>query len=194
MDRTEREIFLELLLTRYRRGDETAIPELIKNWERPLFYYIRRFVPVEEDAWDILQNVWMNVIKGLRKIRDGRALSAWLYKIAHNCALNHLRQSHRLITLDEETIERETIRESNDFDLHPADAINLHRAIESLPLSQRETVVLFFLENFSLEEIARITDTPAGTVKSRLHYAKQTLKRILTDDEIPQNSKGEHYD
>lgn len=194
MDRTERDIFLELLVTRYQRGDRTAWPELIENWERPLYYYIRRFTPIEEDAWDVLQNVWMKVMKGLQKIRDGRALSAWLYKIAHNCALNHLRQSHRLIPLDEENIEWESIHESNDFDLHPADAINLHRAIESLPLLQRETVVLHFLEDFSLDEIARITDTPAGTIKSRLHYAKLALKTILSDDGTPANWKGDRYD
>lgn len=134
MDRNQRDIYLELLVTRYRRGDGTALPELIKNWERPLFYYIRRLAPNEEDAWDILQNVWMQVMKGLRKIRDARALSAWLYKIARNCAVSHLRKSRRMIALDEEEIEREIDQEPIEFDLHPVEAIELHQAIQSLPV------------------------------------------------------------
>lgn len=194
MNRTQRDIYLELLVTRHRRGDKTALPELIENWERPLFYYIRRYAPNEEDAWDILQNTWMQAMKGLRKIRDARALSGWLYKIARNCAISHLRKSQRTIALDEEEIEGEGNREPIEFDLHPVEAIDLHRAIESLPLMQREAVVLHFLEDFSLEEIARIVDTPVGTIKSRLHYAKLALKTSLTGDGLPPNTKGERHD
>ncbi len=194
MNRSQREIVLELLVTRHRRGDETALTELIEKWERPLFYYIRRLAPNEEDAWDILQNVWMQVMKGLRNIRDARALSAWLYKIARNCAISHLRKTQRLIALNEEEIEREMDQEPIEFDHHPVEAIELHQAIQSLPVLQREAIVLHFLEDFSLEEIACIADAPVGTVKSRLHYAKSALKTKLTCEDSTFDSKGERHD
>jgi RNA polymerase sigma-70 factor (ECF subfamily) len=86
------EIRNELLVLRYRRGDDRALEEIVSIWERPLFYYIRRLVNAEETAWDVLQEVWVQVIRKIGKLREPRALGAWLYRIAHNIAVSHLRK------------------------------------------------------------------------------------------------------
>src|SRR3954452_7023482 len=78
---------LEALLRRCRAGDAEALEELIRRWERKLFYYVRRLVADEPDAWDILQQTWARVVKGTGNVRDSEKLIPWLYRIARNVAL-----------------------------------------------------------------------------------------------------------
>ena len=86
MTESER-IISELLVLRCRRGDTAAWRELIRHWERPLFYYVRRLVRGERDAWDVLQQTWLAAYKALPSLDDPRALRAWLYRIAHHQAV-----------------------------------------------------------------------------------------------------------
>ena len=84
-------IYYELLVLRCRRREKDALEELIGNWERRLFYYVRRLVGNEEDAWDILQQTWLKVIRGIGRLQQPRSLPTWLYRIARNTAMSHLR-------------------------------------------------------------------------------------------------------
>ena len=73
-------ILQELLILRCKRGDERAFNELIHLWEKRLFFYIRRLVATEEDAWDVLQQTWLKVFQGIKSLKQSGSLATWLYK------------------------------------------------------------------------------------------------------------------
>ena len=172
----------KLLVLRCQRGDRSAFERIVAMWERPLFYYLRRLAPHEEDTWDLLQETWMKVFRAIGSIRDPRTLPAFLYTTARNAAISRLRLpgSHE-ITTGVDVARAETSADEDDvaaFD----DAEQVHHALDQLPLPQREALTLYFLQDLSLEEIAELLKVPVGTVKSRLHYGKQAVRRVLTAD------------
>ena len=89
MQRTTEAIPEELLALRCRRGEKTALEELVRAWEKRLFYFIRRLVDNEADAWDVLQETWVRVLSGLGALREPRSLGPWLYRVARHAAFNH---------------------------------------------------------------------------------------------------------
>jgi RNA polymerase sigma-70 factor (ECF subfamily) len=167
----------ELLVTQFRRGKGEAFEGLVRLWERPLFYYLRRLAPTEADAWDVMQETWLRVFRAMGKIREGRAFPAFLFTTARNAAVSRLR------IRGEEAREGvgESVVEEEDavgvFD----DAEEVHRGLDRLPVLQREALTLFFLEDLSLEEMAGVLGVPVGTVKSRVHYAKSALRKIILE-------------
>jgi RNA polymerase sigma-70 factor (ECF subfamily) len=146
-------------------------------WERPLFYYLRRLAPGEADAWDLLQETWLKAFRSINSLRDPRTLPAFLYTTARNAVVTRLR--NRAIELASPTGE-EAVAPDCAF-IAFDDAEQVHHALDQLPLPQREAVTLYFLEDLSIEEIAQVLGVPVGTVKSRLHYAKQAIRKIISD-------------
>ena len=180
--KSKKAIETELLLLQYRRGESGALEELIAKWNRPLFYFIRRFVDKEEDAWDVLQEIWIKVIQQIRQLRDPAAFITWIYRIAHNTAISQYRKECRFEPLPEDDdIAELQIEEHLQFD--DMDVLDLHKALSLLSLSHREVITLHFLEDFDIQEIAAITDTSPGTIKSRLHYAKRALRELFDKKE-----------
>jgi len=125
-------------------------------------------------AEDALQEVWLDVFRGLPRLADAGAFTAWVYRIARDRAFRTVRgrRLHVPLTWTEEPAE-----EPDDFSAADAEAI--HLALDELPAEQREALVLRFLEGMSYEEIARVAGCELGTVRSRLHYAKRALRRAL---------------
>jgi RNA polymerase sigma-70 factor (ECF subfamily) len=173
-------IYCELLVMRCRRGDRSAWQELIGHWDRRLFYYIQRLVEDEHDAWDVLQQTWLATYKGIGALRDGRSLPKWLYRTARNLALMHRRSRHPHELLDE-VEEPEAAFPAGDESASPqldkADLI--HHVLDQLALPHREVLTLHFLRDLSVEEVAEVIGVPEGTVKSRLHYAKRAVRKLL---------------
>jgi RNA polymerase sigma-70 factor, ECF subfamily len=169
----------ELLVTQCQRGDPDAFGGIVAMWERPLFYYLRRLAPSEADTWDLLQETWLKVFKALPTLRDARTLPAFLYTTARNTAISRLR-----LRSNEEPNGQ--LREPSSCDyafVAFEDAEQVHHALDQLPLPQREAVTLYFLEDLSIEEIAGVLSVPVGTIKSRLHYAKQNIRKIIGNGE-----------
>jgi len=167
-----------LLVVRYQRGDRDAFEGIVRLWEQSLFYYLRRLASTEADAWELLQETWLKLFRSLGKLRDPQALPAFLYTMARNTALTRLRKRDLQET---ESYANEVHDESSGSDISTFDnAEQVHHALDQLPLLQREALTLYFLEDLSLDEMAATLDVPVGTVKSRLHYAKLAMHKILT--------------
>src|SRR5207253_2913563 len=171
----------ELLAVRCHRGDRAALEELIRIWERPLLYYIRRLVRADDEAWDVLQKTWLRVLRGIGSLSDPRSLAPWLYRVARNTAFSHTHTrepmleslaDHADACLDNGTSER----------LEYENAEQVHRGLLALSLAHREVLTLFFLEDLSVEEVATILGVPQGTVKSRLHHAKRALHKVIAEE------------
>ena len=175
-------IYYELLVLRCRRKDKEALQELVRTWEQRLFYYVRRLVDNEQDSWDILQQTWLHVIRGLSSLKEPRSLPAWLYRVARNTAMRHLRTEYRENTLREEAGEipdGEVTTEDSTFD----NAEQVHHALTQISQPHREVLTLYFLGDLSTEEIAGILDVPPGTVRSRMFYAKRALRSHLEKED-----------
>jgi RNA polymerase sigma-70 factor (ECF subfamily) len=177
---SERErIFSQLLAIRCRRGERDAWRELVALWEPRVFYYVRRIVPQESDAWDVLQQTWLGAYQSIGSLTDPRMLPAWLYRIARNKAINHRRKRGMLVRELSDLIDEPPADDAGDALEAFDDAEAVHRALDELSLSHREVLVLHFLQDLSLEQIAGVLDVPVGTVKSRLHHAKRGLRNVL---------------
>ncbi len=179
MLRDKRLIQSELLATRWLRGDDHTFDEIVRLWERSLFYYLRRLLDHEPDAWEVLQDTWLNVLKSRKSLRDPAAFPAFLYRSARNAALSRLRK-HGL-TLDTAPTDLPDPPTDDDHFADFDNAEQVHHALDQLQLSHREVLTLFFLDELSLEQIATLLDIPTGTVKSRLHYARRAIRQALTD-------------
>ena len=165
-----------ILVTRCQRGDGEAFAGIVRLWERPLFYYLRRLAPSEADTWDVLQDTWLRVFRAIKTLRDPRTLPAFLYTTARNVALARLRLRPEL---DDEPAHPETGASPDYAFIAFDDAEQVHHALDQLPLLQREALTLYFLQDLTIEEIAEVLGVPPGTVKSRLHYAKAAVRRII---------------
>lgn len=173
-------ILCEMLVLRCQRHDRSAAEELVALFEQPLLYYLRRLVRSEDDAWDLLQETWISAFRALPRLRDARALPAYLYRTARNHALALLRHRQCDIRLYEAIDPPH-----NDTEPEPSftdeDAAAVHAGLDRLSLPHCEVLTLFFLKDLTINEIATVLDIPPGTVKSRLHHAKKTLKAILSE-------------
>ena len=181
MPRDKDAVARELLALRCRRGDRAALEDLIRTWEPRLLYFLRRLVSNEADAWDVLQETWVRVLNGIGSLSDPKSLTPWLYRVARNTALSHVRSREP---------PHESLRDYPDVcadepdggPLELEDAEQVHRGLVSLSLPHREVLTLFFLENLSVEEIAAALEIPPGTVKSRLHYARRSLHKVIAGE------------
>jgi len=118
-------IYCELLVLRCRRKEKAAFEELVRHWERQLFYYIRRLVENEQDAWDLLQQTWLKVFSGIRSLRDPRTLPTWLYRIARNTTISHLKAAghgYRPLVVDGGQLDRAEA-DTNEFRFDDAERV-----------------------------------------------------------------------
>jgi RNA polymerase sigma-70 factor (ECF subfamily) len=180
--RTAAAIYQELLVLRCRRGDRAALEELVHCWEKRLLYFIRRLVDDEQDAWDILQQTWLRVLSGITALREPSSLGPWLYRVARHAAFNHgqLRATYERFLKNYQMLS--TPDEASGAEKFE-NAEVLHRGLVQLPVPHREVLTLFFLEGFSVDEIAQVLEIPAGTVKSRMYHARNALRDLLGKEE-----------
>lgn len=183
MLRSQDTIRQELLVRRCQAGQSEALEELITTWERRLLYYIRRIVEHESDAWDVLQQTWIQVLASIRKLREPGALRPWLYATARHVAASHYRPELRRRTATDPQADPADVPD-NDWVPRHDEAAYVHEALARISLGHREVLVLHFLEGMSVQEMAAVVDVPSGTIKSRLHYAKRALRAVLKKERV----------
>jgi RNA polymerase sigma-70 factor (ECF subfamily) len=171
-------IYERLLVIRAQAGDDAAFAELVERFSPRLRYFLRKLLSSAHDAEDALQDVWLDVLRALPRLTDPQALVAWLYRIARDRAFARLRKTRRHEQLPDNSNIAD-IPADDDGDFSAEDAAQIHAALDKLPSEQREVLVLRFLEDMTYEQIATVTNSNLGTVRSRLHYAKRALRSAL---------------
>jgi RNA polymerase sigma factor (sigma-70 family) len=172
----------ELLVVRCQLGERGAFDELIQHWHEPIWKYVRRQAGDDETAHEIAQDVWIGVLRGIGRLKEGAKLRAWLFGIARRTWMDRLRQRYAaplVKEMDMGEIPAEELTEDLEQELTA-----MEHELLRLPVIEREVLTLFYLRELSLEEIAGVLDVPVGTVKSRLHRARHLLRHEL-------QSKGE---
>ncbi len=168
----------EWIVLRCQAGEEGAFEDLIRLMQHPLLYYATKVTGNPEMALDVLQDVWFKVFREIRRLQNPGSLRPWLYRIAHGIAVDRTRQRISWERTQEAHIAG--LSESEDVSFTREDAAAIHEALNELGTKHREVLVLYFLEEFSLAEIAMVIGCSEGTIKSRLHYAKKEMKQILS--------------
>jgi RNA polymerase sigma-70 factor, ECF subfamily len=167
----------EWLALRCQSGEKGAFEDLIAVMEQPLLYYAMSLTGSQDSALDVLQEVWIKAFRGIRKLRDPGALRQWLYSITHGIAVDRIRKNYS--REQAEAAHLEDFQEAEEPSFAEEDAAAVHAALNQIGIYHREALVLHFLEDLSLAEIAKVVGCSEGTVKSRIHYAKRAMKEIL---------------
>lgn len=176
-------------VARLRRGDVDALSELISRYQNRLYRYLLRLVRQPSEAEDLFQQTWLRVVEKIRAFDPSRNFDAWLFTVARNLAIDHLRRI-RPESLDEpapndfsgETPgERLASNAPAPFDhvLQRERASYVAAALTDLPVIYREVLALRFEEEMKIEEIAQVLGAPLSTVKSRLRRSLEQLRHSL---------------
>src|SRR5215468_8419839 len=126
-----KQLYRELLVIRARRGDDKAFEEIVREFERPMFYYVRRLVETDEAAWDILQEIWIKAFRGIGSLRETKRFRIWLYSIAHCTAMSLHRTVYRNQAVLDEAFNAQVAIEA-DSTPNPEDAERVHVALDRL--------------------------------------------------------------
>ena len=175
---SENRIRYEWIALRCQSGEPGAFEDLIAVMERPLLYYATSLTGNQDSGLDVLQDVWIRAFRSIRKLKDPGSLRSWLYTITHGIAVDRIRRnSSRELA---EKVQLEDFEEAEEPSFADEDAAAIHQALSQIGLRHREVLVLHFLEDLSIAEIAKVVGCSEGTVKSRIHYAKRAVKEILS--------------
>ncbi|MGZ3279575.1 MAG: sigma-70 family RNA polymerase sigma factor [Caulobacteraceae bacterium] len=178
------------LLHAHAAGDPHAFARLYDRYDRPCHRFIRRTLAAAhaDAADDLHQETWLSVSRNAATFDPGKAsFPAWLFAIARNKVFDHLRRRKAAtsLTITEDDAAM-TVADPGPTPLEQAASRELAQrivdAVEALPLAQRETFVMFAHAGLSLEDVAQATGVPVETAKSRLRYARATLRQALADE------------
>jgi len=173
MDFCER---LAEIVGRCRRGERAAFEELFDIYQPRLKYYVRR-LNGSDKVDDILQDIWVAVFKKIDRLKDAKSFNVWLYRIARNKVYDGFRRKERFVSLPEE--HELPVSEGDEAVFGADDAANLHKALKKLKPYHREVLTLSFIEQMTYQSIADVIGCGVGTVRSRIYYAKQSLRKEM---------------
>jgi RNA polymerase sigma-70 factor (ECF subfamily) len=167
-------------IIRAQTGDHAAFLSLVGSYERKILFFIRRFERDPTEALDALQEVWLTAWKSIGKLRKPEAFRVWIYRIAHDVVVTGIRSEHRRREVESGRISPQPESYGNE-DTSVESAEMIQYALAKLSPEHREVVTLRFLEDMTIDEIAEAVGAPAGTIKSRLHYAKAAMLTIIEE-------------
>ncbi|MCC6862565.1 MAG: sigma-70 family RNA polymerase sigma factor [Bryobacterales bacterium] len=168
-------------LDRARRRDPDALTALLMRYQHRLYRYLVRMVHDPAAAEDLFQQTWLRVIEKIGRYDPRRSFEAWLFTVARNLAIDHLRRQRTESLDDPGSPARPPVSNPDALERCLADeqVRTLQAALAELPGVYRETVSLRFEQDLKLEEIAEVVEAPLSTVKSRLRRGLEALRQKL---------------
>lgn len=177
------------VIKRCKRGEEEAFAELLARYRNAIYGLCFRMTRSQEDARDLSQEVFIKVFSLLDRYDESYAFSSWIFRIATNHCIDHLRRNRlRFLSLDGQTDKDGDAIEiplpdkgpKPDTLLERREAMErLEEIVEELPPHYRVIILLRHDQELSYEEIATVLDLPLGTVKARIHRARNMITRML---------------
>jgi RNA polymerase sigma-70 factor (ECF subfamily) len=172
----------DLLVMQAQDGDRRSMEELVRRWQRRLWAHAYRLTGTSDAAWDVTQQAWVAIIKGLGRLGDASRFRAWAYRIVSNKAMDHI-ASRRPGAQREAVIMSGSARQEH--------AAMLREALGRLEPEKKALLVLYYLEGLSVSELAFVLRTAEGTVKSRLHAARAEFRRLWRGESIQEARNGQ---
>jgi RNA polymerase sigma-70 factor, ECF subfamily len=168
----------ELLVMECQDGSRQAMEMLVSRWQRRLWSCALRLTGSIEAAWDVTQESWLAVVRGISRLHDPARFAPWVYRIVTNKANDWIRRNARTTRLPPDFEVQARLADEPETALETAD---LQSVLHRLSNASRTVLTLHYLEGFGLADIAGILGVPQGTVKSRLHTARNELKALLKE-------------
>ena len=170
------------LIEQLQQGSLEALGELYDRYRQLVYRTALAITGDREAASDLLQDVFIRLFRYASHVDRQRPLEPWLYRMTANLSYTWVKRNRRWLSSLEDIADWISGSGKN----HPYEQVELNdewervqKAVMELPISQRLVVVLYYLNDLSLQEIGEILDVPVGTVKSRLHYGRLSLKKAL---------------
>ena len=169
-----------LLVLRAQAGDREALDALLASVQEPLYRYALSLVGERQAAEDVLQETFIRVYRKLGWLREPALLRPWAYRVTTREAFRHLKRERRWAeqVRDEEAVQAFAAPPARE-EFAAVSTAQLHETVASLSPASRAVVILYYLHEMSLEETAAVLGVPLGTVKSRLAYGLEALRRRL---------------
>lgn len=170
-------------------GGEAGFEELVRRYQRPITSYVFRMLGDYDSALDVTQEVFIKVFNSLDRYSSEYKFSTWLYRIAHNAAIDHMRRN----SVNPQSLETENAEGAYELQIEsslPSPEVEQERSewrtqieavVKCLPASYRELILLRHSQDLSYDEIATVTGLPLGTVKNRLFRAREMMRGILIE-------------
>lgn len=161
-----------------------AFKTLITLYKERLYWHIRHIVKSHDDADDVLQNTFIKVFKNINKFKGDSQLYSWLYRIATNEALTHLKRNAKLKNITNEDAQDLAINNlQSDVYFEGEDIqIKLQKAIATLPEKQQLVFNMKYFQDLKYSELSEILDTSEGALKASYHLASKKIETYLKDN------------
>jgi RNA polymerase sigma-70 factor (ECF subfamily) len=179
MAKSREQIYDELLVLKSQQGDREAFAQLVDRWQRRLWHYAFQVTGSEPAAWDVVQETWLAVIKGIRKLDDVAVFPKWTFRILNNKCVDWLRKQHQQFRLTDELAKQTQNGSDKEWNSSGSEKTeSLYAAVEKLPPERRILLTLRYCEGFDIDQIAEIIGIPEGTVKSQIHRTLNRLRQM----------------
>ncbi len=178
MAKSREQIYDELLVLKSQQGDREAFGLLVDRWQKRLWRYAFQVTGSESAAWDVVQETWLAVVKGIRKLGDVAVFHRWAFRILNNKCMDWLRKRHQQNRLDSELSKRAQNESGVRQNINEKTEL-LCASIMKLSSEQRALLMLRYHEDFDINQIAEILGIPEGTVKSRTHRTIKLLRQLM---------------
>ncbi len=168
------------LISIINRNTEKGFRLLMTQYKEPVYWHIRRLVVSHTDAQDATQETFVRIFRSLSRFNGDSSLAAWIYRIATNEALRLINRRHDELLSTEETDCRLNRMIADEYmDYSDMEAINLQKAILTLPTKQQLAFNMRYYDELDYAEIAQITDSTAANVKANYHIAKKKITEYM---------------
>jgi len=180
----EREKEILTLISSFKTRDK-GYEMLISDYQKPLYFFIRRMLLNHEDTNDVLQDTFVRVFKGVDKFRGESALGTWMHSIAYREALGHIQRSKRMLKGDWDGNILENVKQLEEDTHYSGDEMQmrLQAMVAALPEKQRAVFVMKYYEEKKYTEIAEITGTSVGALKASYHHAVEKIKSAIQSND-----------
>ena len=181
MERKTYQAEIDLYVLNARGGSRSAFERLFEHFNPIALRFAYRICGNVELAREATQEAWLEVARSMRRLTDPRGFRAWLLKQVRWRVLDQLRREQRHMH-ERSALDVDEVLAADDAAKNESQNQSLIQCIERLPATERQLIHLYYLEQFSVREIAAIVNVPPGTVKSRLHRVRNRLKSLLMAD------------
>ncbi len=177
------------LIEKALRGREDGFEEIVRRYQRPITGYVYRMLNNYDASLDVTQEVFIKVYNSLEKYSSEYKFSTWLYRIAHNAAIDYMRRN----SVSQQSIEAENTDGTYQLQLESPQPTpeqerersewrtEIDSVVKCLPVVYRELILLRHTQDLSYDEIAEVTNLPLGTVKNRLFRAREMMREMFVE-------------
>ena len=170
MAKASEQIIDEILVLDCQAGRTRAFDALVSRWHKRLWQHAYRLVGDRDAAWDVTQQSWLSIIKGLRRLREPAHFKAWAYRITTSKAVDWIRKSQQQRQVSIEAMPNRQSSATEDTEVK--------ELLEKLDVKKKAVLSLYYFEQLNVTEISMALKIPKGTVRSRLHHAREELRRL----------------